>query len=84
MFTRSHSPQAIDAYIQALELKPNYVRALANLGIAYSNQEHFAEAATCYLKALSLNPEVSHCVASRYVRLQQYELQRSVLFEILG
>ena len=45
MFTRSPSPQAIDAYIQALELKPNYVRALANLGISYSNQEMYDEVA---------------------------------------
>ena len=34
----SRSDEAVDAYIKALEIKPNYVRALANLGIAYSNQ----------------------------------------------
>jgi tetratricopeptide (TPR) repeat protein len=31
----TRSDEAIDAYIKALEIKPNYVRALANLGIAY-------------------------------------------------
>ena len=34
----ARSEEAIDAYIKALDIKPNYVRALANLGIAYSNQ----------------------------------------------
>jgi tetratricopeptide (TPR) repeat protein len=40
------------------------VRALANLGISYSNQELFDEAASCYLKALSMNPEAMHIWSS--------------------
>ncbi|KAJ1468182.1 hypothetical protein T484DRAFT_1856216 [Baffinella frigidus] len=32
------SDEAIDSYIQGLSIKPNYVRALANLAISYSNQ----------------------------------------------
>jgi peroxin-5 len=58
------SDEAIDAYIQGLDIKPNYVRALANLAISYSNQEMYEEAATCYLKALSLNPDATHLWSS--------------------
>jgi peroxin-5 len=42
--------------IRALEIKPNYVRALANLGISYANQSMGEPAAACFLKALELNP----------------------------
>ncbi|ETO02784.1 peroxisome matrix targeting signal-1 binding protein [Reticulomyxa filosa] len=37
--------EAIDAYYRALSLKPNYVHAMSNLGIAFSNQDMHKEAA---------------------------------------
>ncbi|PPR83700.1 hypothetical protein GOBAR_AA37007 [Gossypium barbadense] len=39
--TQANSVQSADAilaYQQALDLKPNYVRAWANMGISYTNQ----------------------------------------------
>ena len=36
------------------------MRALANLGIAYANQEMYSESSSCYLRALSLNPDAVH------------------------
>ena len=47
-------------YIHALELKPQYVRALSNLGISYGNVQNHEAAAACYLKSISLNPEATH------------------------
>ncbi|TYH00721.1 hypothetical protein ES288_A09G001300v1 [Gossypium darwinii] len=41
------SSDAILAYQQALDLKPNYVRAWANMGISYANQ-------VCYILHCSL------------------------------
>ena len=52
--------EAVPCYIKALELKPQYVRALSNLGISYGNMANYEAAAQCYLKALSLNSEAVH------------------------
>ena len=52
--------KALPCYVNALELKPQYVRALSNLGISYSNMMSYDAAGSCYLKALSLNPEAKH------------------------
>ena len=51
---------AVPCYVHALELKPEYVRALSNLGISYGNMKSYEAAASCYLKALSLNPDARH------------------------
>ena len=51
---------AIKAYRRALELKPNYVRSWANMGISFANQNSYANAAKYYLKALSLNEKADH------------------------
>jgi len=50
---RAH--EAIDAYFRALEKKPTYTRARANLGISYSAVRNFTEAAKCFLGALEIN-----------------------------
>ncbi len=51
---------AVKAYRKALELKPNYVRSWANMGISFANQGSFQNAAKYYLKALSLNENADH------------------------
>lgn len=48
--------EAIAAYEQALELRPNYVRTIVNIGLAQNNLTDFKSAANCYLNALILNP----------------------------
>jgi len=50
---RAH--EAIDAYFRALQKKPTYTRARANLGISYSAIRNFPEAAKCFLGALEIN-----------------------------
>jgi len=50
---RAH--EAIDAYFRALQKKPTYTRARANLGISYSAIRNHTEAAKCFLGALEIN-----------------------------
>ena len=52
--------QAVAAYEQALDLRPNYVRTIVNLGLAKNRLMDFKTAANCFLNALVLNPNVSH------------------------
>ena len=44
------------AYQRALDLKPNYVRAWANMGIGFANQGKYEQSCGFYTRALSLNP----------------------------
>lgn len=52
--------KAIEAYQQALDLRPNYVRTMVNVGLAHNNLADFKNAATCFLNALILNPKLTH------------------------
>ena len=52
--------KAIQCYRRALELKPNYVRSWANMGISFANQNMYQSATKYYLKALSLNADADH------------------------
>ena len=49
-----NSKEAIDYYYKALELHPNFVRALFNLGISYINLAQYPRAAQHVLEALRL------------------------------
>ena len=76
MANNFEADEAINAYKQALEIKPNLVRTWANLGIAHSNnvsgpsccsyrlvaslQAKYREAINFYLSALTLNPNADH------------------------
>jgi tetratricopeptide (TPR) repeat protein len=46
----------IGAFQKALEIDPNYVVALINLGVTYYGQGEKAKAAPLFKKALALNP----------------------------
>lgn len=48
------------AYHQALETRPNYVRAWINVGMSFVNQGKYDEACQYYLRGLNLNPEAIH------------------------
>jgi tetratricopeptide (TPR) repeat protein len=48
--------EAINALLQASKLKPDSERACNFLGIGYFMKKDFAEAATCFRKALAINP----------------------------
>ena len=48
--------EAIEAYKQALAIKPDYAEAYNNMGIALEEQGKFNEAIQAYTKALSIKP----------------------------
>jgi len=52
----SRSGEAVSAYQKALELKPNYMRAWANMGISQANLGNYDASARFYVRALGLNP----------------------------
>jgi len=52
--------EALGAYFKALEGKPTYVRARANLGISFLALNSYNEAAQSFLSALRLHPNASH------------------------
>lgn len=72
--------EAIGAYKRALELKPNYVRALANLGISFANQGLHREAAQAYLATLQRNPKAEHIWG--YLRIALTSLERNDLLSL--
>jgi len=56
----NRSEEALGAYYKALERKPTYVRARANLGISFLALNEYPEAADSFLAALRLHPNASH------------------------
>jgi Flp pilus assembly protein TadD len=68
--------EAIAAYQSALELRPDYVSAMSNLGVAYYNNGQLEEAVAVYQKALEIAPEdaAAHSnLAAAYVQLGQLQ-----------
>ena len=53
--------------LQALDLKPNYVRAWPNVGISYANQGMHEKSICYYVQALAMNPKVDN--AWQYLRI---------------
>lgn len=74
--------QAIDAYLQALELRPNYVRTLANVGLGYNNVSRYSEAVPFFLNALLINPKADHIW--EYLRRSLVNMNRFDLLEKCG
>ena len=70
-------PRAIHAYEQALELRPNYVRTIVNLGLAHNRMQDLKSAANCFLNALVLNPNVTHVwnyLRNAFVKMNRFDL----------
>jgi Flp pilus assembly protein TadD len=66
--------KAVEEYRQALELEPNTVDVLSNLGVAYYNLGQLDEAIEQYSKALELAPEdadIHSNLAAAYVQKYQ-------------
>ena len=69
--------KAIQAYHQALEIRPNYVRTMANIGLAYRNLIRYQESAPFFLNALILNPGATHIwnyIRSSFLQMNRMEL----------
>ena len=57
---RGDIAKAIPYLEKAVELEPNFVSALENLGIAYASRGEFGKALDCLTRALELDPENEH------------------------
>jgi peroxin-5 len=56
MANSQNIPAALKIYQQALEIRPNYVRTMANIGLAHRSQGRYQESLPYFLNALILNP----------------------------
>lgn len=80
--SNSMKPQeAISAYQQALDLRPNYIRTIANIGLAHNNMSDYKSASNCFLNCLILNPQVEHVWT--YLRTSFLHMGRIDLMEKL-
>ncbi|TYG55643.1 hypothetical protein ES288_D08G000500v1 [Gossypium darwinii] len=80
--TQANSVQSADAilaYQQALDLKPNYVRAWANMGISYTKQGMYEESIRYYVRALAMNPKADN--AWQYLRTSLSCVSRNNMVE---
>ena len=59
LYKKGHLKEAIDHYLQALQIKPDYENAHHNLGIALAEQGRIEEAIYHYLQALRIKPDNS-------------------------
>ncbi|XP_052486652.1 peroxisome biogenesis protein 5 isoform X2 [Gossypium raimondii] len=66
-------------YADALDLKPNYVRAWANMGISYANQGMYEESIRYYVRALAMNPKADN--AWQYLRISLSCVSRNDMVE---
>lgn len=48
---------ALRIYHQALDIRPNYVRTMANIGLAYRSTGRYEQSLPYFLNALILNPQ---------------------------
>ncbi len=71
--------EAIHAYQQALDIRPNYVRTMANIGLAYRNLFSYPESIPFFLNAILLNPKADHIW--NYVRSSFLQMNRLDLVE---
>ena len=68
--------QAVIAFQNALEIRPDDAKVYNNMGSAYKIQEKFQEAANCYKRALELNPdyaEACYNLGVAYMDLSMWE-----------
>jgi Flp pilus assembly protein TadD len=74
--------EAIKVYQTALDLRPNYVRTMANIGLAYRTLTRFEESVPYFLNALVLNPHASS--VWRYIRSSFLQMNRMDAVEKLN
>jgi tetratricopeptide (TPR) repeat protein len=57
LFADDRVPEAMDHYIEAIRILPNYPEPRYNLGVAYAHQKQWQPAIICYEQSLRLNPD---------------------------
>lgn len=72
---------AIQAYKQALAIRPHYVRSLVNIGLANANDGLHDEAVEAYLNAVILNPGAKHVWLS--IRESLIQAKRRELLDLV-
>ena len=73
---------ALKIYHQALDLRPNYVRTLANIGLAHRSIGQYNESMPYFLNALLLNPQAIHIWG--YIRSSCLQMNRLDLLEMVN
>lgn len=63
---------AKESFNKALEINPNYAKALAGLGVTYRREKKFNEAEDYYYKALKIDPEL-YLAKSSLMLLELYK-----------
>jgi peroxin-5 len=81
MANHNLSDEALEQYRQALAIRPKYARAWLNTAISHANLQHYVEASTCYLQALTLNPAATHCWS--YLRVSIHCAERDDLIPLV-
>jgi tetratricopeptide (TPR) repeat protein len=69
--------EAMSAYVQALEINPDYMDAYVNLGLVYYRLGKYSKAVDAYKNALRINPanpSVCNKLGAAYVILGEYPL----------
>jgi len=56
--------EGIDAYRKAIEINPNYLEALNNIGAVYHGLKRHAEAKEYWEKCLEIDPEFSLAISN--------------------
>lgn len=74
---KMRTEESIKAYEQALELRPNYVRTIVNLGLSYGNMGNNEQASVQFINALILNPQLDHVrqfLHASFIKLNRLDL----------
>ena len=79
MANSQNIPAALKIYHQALDLRPNYVRTMANIGLAYRSQGEYMQSMPYLLNSLLLNPQATHIWS--YIRSSCLQMNRLDLLE---
>ena len=69
--------ESIRAYKLAIDLRPNYVRTIVNLGLSYNNAANFQAGANCFLNALVLQPDLDHVgtyLQTAFIQMKRFDL----------
>lgn len=76
-FQRGENEKAVEEFLRAISINPNYGDAYHNLGNTYHKMEKYEEAAQSYRKAIEINPNLWQSrqnLASIYYTQGQYDL----------